>query len=36
MDELVNEIIAELTIELQNQSTFNADILANKAKGRKK
>ena len=33
MDELVNEIIAELTIELQNQPTFNADILANKVKG---
>ena len=33
MDELVNEIIAELTTELQNQPTFNADILANKVKG---
>ena len=33
MDELINEIIAELTIELQNQPTFNADILANKVKG---
>ena len=33
MDELVNEIIAELKTELENQPTFNADILANKVKG---
>ena len=28
---LKDEIIAELTIELQNQPTFNADILAIRA-----
>ena len=34
MNELVNEIIAELTPELKNNCpTFDADILANKLKG---
>ena len=34
MDELINEIIAELTHELKkNCPTFDADILANKVKG---
>ena len=38
MDDAMNvglkeEIIAELTIELARQPTFNADILANTAKG---
>ena len=34
MDELVNEIIAELTTELKkNCPVFDADILANKVKG---
>lgn len=30
--EFLNEIIAELTVELQSQPTFNADILAIKVK----
>lgn len=32
MNELINEIIAELTIELEGQPTFNAKILSVKVK----
>ena len=32
MNELIEDIIAELTIELQNQPTFSADILEIKVK----